>query len=158
MNTQSHFVKTPKGVQEMTSRKFGLGQRERRVLILLDGKRTADELSQTMPNVDVPAVVTLLVTEGYIAPLEMTTAEKPISRLAPNNENERFELAQRFMTNTVAHYLGFVGSGLANKISYAHDLDSLRALYEEWREALRLSADSRVRVGELEHTLAALLS
>ena len=38
------FVKTPKGIAEIEQRGGGLTPRVRRVLIMLDGKRTDDDL------------------------------------------------------------------------------------------------------------------
>ena len=64
------FVKTPKGVGEIEQRSGGLTPRTRRVLIMLDGKRTDDDIRAMALADDLDQTLKMLVDAGYIEPLK----------------------------------------------------------------------------------------
>ena len=157
------YAKTPKGIEEMTSRRHGLGQRVRRLLILVDGKRTLQEFAANFPSENVAAIVESLLAEGFISVLAQPAsgAESPQAAETiqpPGDDAERFTMARNFMMNTVAHFLGVTGSSLFEKIDNSSDLEQLRGHYMQWRDAIQLSSEGRSQIGELESRLAALLS
>jgi len=155
-------VKTPKGVDEVERRSFGLQMRSRQVLIMIDGKRDYETLSAMFPGNGLRAIVEALRDDGFITPLqrptEMPAAVQRPSAPAPASEVERFAMARNFMINTTAAFVGVAGSSLANKLDSCADLASLRHNFNPWRDAIRLSRDGRKQIGELEDKLAALLS
>ena len=60
------FAKTPKGQEELTTRTGGLTPRQRRVLIMVDGKRTVDELREMLQTDDLQHTLGLLEEDGFI--------------------------------------------------------------------------------------------
>lgn len=63
---QRIFSKTPLGTQEMASRSLGLTPLQRRVLILLDGKRSLADVAVLVPGHDVAELVEQLVAHACV--------------------------------------------------------------------------------------------
>ncbi|MDR2837930.1 MAG: hypothetical protein LBV49_05070, partial [Azonexus sp.] len=61
------FAKTAKGHKEIATRPSQLTPRQRRVLIMVDGKRNVAELREMLQNEDLQHTLGLLEEEGYIA-------------------------------------------------------------------------------------------
>lgn len=167
------YVKTPKGLEEMTSRRYRLGMKERQALIMLNGKRTLAEVAGTLPPLESQPILDKLVAEGFIVPLKAPAgvSAAPVAAPAaaggnkaappmpsPANDQQRFEMAGNFMTNTLNAFVGMASSSLAQRIESATTLDELRPLYQPWQEAIGLSAKGRKELPTLESRLAALLS
>ena len=64
--TTTLLGKTPLGIEEMQARKLGLSPLERRVLILVDGKRSFQELAAMAGNVALPDILANLMQKGCI--------------------------------------------------------------------------------------------
>lgn len=64
--TTTLLAKTPLGTEEMQSRKLGLSPLERRVLILIDGKRSFQELAAMAGQVALPDILAGLMEKGCI--------------------------------------------------------------------------------------------
>lgn len=161
MNTVPVYVKTPKGITEMNERGPDLSPRERRILIMADGKRDANEISAMFPNDEVNVLFANLLEKGYLTPLlPLTTSPTAQSATVapPVDEAQRFLMAKNLMSNTVKMLLGNMGSGLINRIDKCNNFDELRPLFQVWREAIVMSKDGRKQVVDLEGRLAALLS
>lgn len=60
------YSKTPKGVAEVAARSAQLSMTTRRVLIMVDGKRTIDELAVLLRPGEIDAVITQLESAGLI--------------------------------------------------------------------------------------------
>lgn len=60
------YSKTPKGVAEVAARSAQLSMTTRRVLIMVDGKRTIDELAVLLRPGEIDAVITQLENAGLI--------------------------------------------------------------------------------------------
>jgi hypothetical protein len=58
------YAKTPKGVAEVGARGAQLSMVARRVLIMMDGKRTIDDLAMYVRPGEVAAIITQLESEG----------------------------------------------------------------------------------------------
>lgn len=160
MSAQQIYVKSPKGIDEMNNRSFGLPPRVRQVLILLDGKRSCGEVAEMLPDSDCDALLATLVEGDFIVPLKPAVAAtaKGDSFEAPKDDAQRFEMAKNFMRNTINTFLGSMGSGLINQVNKCNNLDELRQHYQPWREAIGLSGDGRKQLDDLGGRLAALLS
>lgn len=160
MTNPTVYIKTPKGLEEMITRRHGLGLKERKVLILVDGKRDTAALSRLFD--DAPQRLDSLAANGFIAPLTQPVAE-PAAIAAPETapprtEHERFDLARNFMLNTINAYVGVVASSLSESLEQSESIEDLRKLFFAWRDAIELSRDGRKALPELEKRLAALLS
>src|SRR5512141_2103691 len=58
------YAKTPKGVAEVAARTAQLSMTTRRVLIMMDGKRTVDELAMLVRPGEIEAIVDQLESAG----------------------------------------------------------------------------------------------
>jgi hypothetical protein len=153
------YVKSPKGIEEMNSRCHGLPQRARRLLIMVDGKRTMTAIAALFPDEDVKPLLDGLLADGFVAPLPVAAPATQASKTeAPIDDAKRFDMARNFMMNTVNAFVGIAGSSLITRLERATGLEELRPHYEGWREAILLSNDGRKQIADLETRLAALLS
>jgi len=164
MSEDTIYIKTPKGIEEMNSRTYGLPQKVRRVLIMLDGKCDYEEIVSRFPEGEGEASISTLVAGGFVAPLQTapvaTSARgKPVVKFEPPaNDAERFEMAKNLMRNTVNAFLGGMGSSLLNQIDNCKNFEELRQHYAAWQEAIHLTSEGRKEAPDLENRLAALLS
>lgn len=62
-------VKSAKGVSEIATRAAGLNPRLRQLLILLDGKRNAQDLAKMLPTLNVTEALGALIGEGFAEPV-----------------------------------------------------------------------------------------
>ena len=158
------YVKTPKGIEEISKRSYGLPQRARLVLIMMDGKCTYGDILARFPAGEGEALVATLVNGGFVATLQPAPANpaspgKAAERFEPpKDEAERFEMAKNLMRNTVNAFLGGMGSGLINQLDKCTTLEELRQHYSAWQEAIHMTGDGRKQAADLENRLAALLS
>jgi hypothetical protein len=169
MSEEIIYAKTPKGIEEISKRSHGLPPRARQVLILLDGKRSIDEVLEMLPGSETEALLDDLFTGGFIesqqetsvvkAPAAKPVAAKPASKVErPQNDAERLEMAKNFMRNTVQAFLGGMGSGFISHIDKCNDFEELRKNFGPWKEAIELSSEGRKQLLDLEHRLMVLLS
>lgn len=149
-------VKTPKGIEEIEKRGGGLQQKERRVLILVDGARDVSAITAMFPQEDVTGILNKLVDEGYISQRGQSSPKPAVA--PPGDEAQRFDMAKNFMINTTNHFLGPMGSSLIGRLRPCGNLAELRALYGDWRAAIGADGGGRKQLPDLESRLAALLS
>ncbi len=133
--------KTPKGLQEIAKRGLGLDLKMRQLLILIDGKRSIDELEKMMPSINVPAAVELLVNEGLIqeqqgasAPASTINSQPATKTVAPaaavgvavnaQNPQEVIRRTAKLVTDT----LGPNANDFALRIERCQSVDELREL------------------------------
>ena len=62
------YAKTPKGQDEIAHRTHGLGLRARRLLILVDGQRSVEDLRGLTGDAGTADALGELAAEGFIAP------------------------------------------------------------------------------------------
>jgi hypothetical protein len=79
MDGTSIYAKTPRGVAEVAARSAQLSMTTRRVLIMMDGKRTVDELAMLVRPGEIDAIIAQLETAGLAqkspeAPAETASA------------------------------------------------------------------------------------
>lgn len=167
MDGSAIFVKTPKGVDEMEHRTYRLHPRTRQVLIMVDGKRTRTALGGMVNVPDVDAVLQQLLTDGFIAPVASLSApvspppvggEHHLPFEIPVDPAERLKVARTFLINTTETFIGMFGSGLVEKAQEAKSLDDLRALVDDWYDAVVSGSGAGKKRGpELKAQLMALL-
>ena len=117
------FHKTAKGVEEMEKRCHGLSPKVRRVLIMIDGKRSVDVLREMALADDLTHTIGALEEEGFIevmgiagaggvapapaGPLPSITAFKDEP---PPVDPMRLQLSRNFMANTINAFSGSLGN------------------------------------------------
>jgi hypothetical protein len=60
------FAKTPRGIAEVAVRGGSLSLMARRVLIMIDGRRTVTDLAPLLQPGEIEAVITLLENQGFV--------------------------------------------------------------------------------------------
>lgn len=132
--------KTPKGVEEIAKRTFGLNLKMRQLLILIDGKRGLAELEKMVPTLDVRGSIVELINEGFVHSEEIVApqtivnnnSEIPALAIAPvigvavnaKNAQEVVRRTSTLITNT----LGPNGNDFALRIERCKTLEELREL------------------------------
>ena len=123
MDPQSVLSKTAKGREEVETRKHKLDQRQRMLLITVNGKLTAAELvAQFSKTGDVMPLLEQLAKDGFVAP-----ALDPAAQL---------QQARKELVAIVAEALGPSGDDIAIKIEAAKSLEDLHAYLESRRTML----------------------
>lgn len=154
------FSKTRKGQDEVETRGGGLTPRVRRVLIMVDGKRTVEDLRGVLAADDLTHTLGMLEEEGYIEmaalkdersgqtrppaqqAMPAITAFRPL--VIQEGDPTKLAKARNFMANTVNVFIGTLGAtSLLNRIETADGHEDLRAAFDEWYQAIVTSRDGR---------------
>jgi len=177
------FVKTSEGQQEITTKAQGLNPLQRRLLILIDGKRNAAELASMVAGQDLRGLLTLLVEKACIklveksaeavlpdgkplaapplaAPLAVAAASPVLAGLpAPQSRSAReVDMARHFMINTLNMAFGnHYCVSLIEAISQSSDAEKLRQHYDAWFNTMRSSRSSAKELPILITKLAVVL-
>ncbi len=157
------FAKTPKGQEEVTTKSAGLTPRIRRVLIMVDGKRSIDELRSMLQSDDLQHTLGMLEEEGFIelAGAHAATSLPPISafgELPSKPDPVRLQQARNFMSNTLNAFVGALGtSSLLDRIEKAESHGDLRAQYDEWYHAIVMSREGKREAEALRSKLLAVI-
>lgn len=151
------FAKTPKGYEEIDTKAGGLTPRQRRVLIMVDGKRTVDDLRAMLQADDLQHTLGLLEEDGFIqitalingnvkalAPEASLPSITAFTNLPAAHDPLRQEQARNFMMNTLNVFVGSLGaSSLIERIENAKGHEGLRNLYDEWYHAIVMSREGK---------------
>jgi hypothetical protein len=181
--TTAVFAKTPLGQQEIQSRSLRLLPLIRRILVLIDGKRSYTDLAVLVPEgSDVGQMIRELLTQGCVQVLSIAKAPSaasaapaqaggatgaaaapqaraidglPPARARTGNDNE---MARNFMINSVN---AIIGQGL--RISLIHDIfhsdttEKLREVYFAWEASMSNHGMGARRLPELRPKLFKVL-
>lgn len=182
--TSAIYAKTPLGVQEMQTRSLGLLPLVRRILVLIDGKRSFAELATLVPaGNDVAPMIETLLEQGCVqvqsvvqapakaaqAPVAapnvatqaaQTPSDRSIPGLPPASARSAKEndMARHFMINSVN---GIIGQGM--RISLIHDIfhadstEKLREVYFAWEASMSNHGMGAKRLPELRAKLFKVL-
>jgi len=144
------FTKTPKGVAEVAARSAQLSMTTRRVLIMIDGRRTVEELAVLLRPGEIDNVIAQLESAGLIHrhmighPLDVPTVagreidEMPTTQGPASNEDANpmtLDEAKRRAVRELTDRLGPDAEGLALRIENCRSIEDFR---ERVREAERL--------------------
>ncbi len=158
------FAKTPKGQDEVASKSGGLTPRVRRVLIMVDGKRSVDDLRGLLQADDLQQNLGLLEEEGFISmaagssPAEPATSISAFIDLPATPDPIRLQQARNFMGNTLKAFVGALGtSSLLERIENAETHADLRRYYDEWYLAIVTSREGRREAESLRSKLLAVI-
>lgn len=144
------LVKTEKGRSELQPGSRTLGQKERSILLLADGK-AATSLLKTMFGGAGEQIIARLLEQGYLAEVAATNADRDEQQSEPNPQ--RSSSADTFNgPRSVASARMFLFD-LSDRIFAARD----RALADQFRNALREARDveemlkvSKIMLAEIE--------
>lgn len=161
------FAKTQKGQEELTAKSGGLTPRQRRVLIMVDGKRSVDELREMLQADDLQHTLGLLEESGFIEvravmdatgatqpapaePMPSITAFRPLDAVSTKD----MELARNFIQNTLKTFCGpFAHLHIVEAAFAAKTHEELRLQFDPWFNAVVQTRDGRRRAEELRGML-----
>jgi len=143
MNGKTVYAKTAAGQQEIGERKAGLDIRQRRLLILVDGHRSVDELRQVSGLQDALALLESLQAKGLVSPVA-GAAPAPAPGPAPAASGPAPAAAaggdlrdrRRRAAHAVNEMLGPMGEDLALRLEEAKSEDVLEQLLERARTVI----------------------
>ncbi len=155
------YCKTDKGHREISERSGGLGLRARRLLILIDGQRDAEELGRLAGDSQVEETLRTLAEAGFVETLAAPapTVAAPAAQSAPppaarSGRQASLGMAQDFMMNTLRTFHGPYGKlDLVKRIHATTHADELRTLFDEWLHSISETRIGRKRADELSARL-----
>lgn len=125
--------KSAKGVAEIETRAHRLAPRLRSLLILVDGRKSDDELARLMPQAD--GGLAQLLADGFIEQVVATPTRPPErpAPAAPSGDAAPRAVAdlttlQRLAVRQLTELVGPLGEGLALRIEKARTVEELRPL------------------------------
>ena len=170
VSLSSSFAKTEVGQREIQTRALGLGPLVRRVLILVDGRRTGQELSAFIGGDDIASLLGELLRLECIAPVDSVVAkdsavavalpEDDLAMLPPAQTRgaKDVEMARNFMTNTVNTIFGSHNRiSLIESIHLCQSAEDLRRVFPAWKQALESNSSAKKRLPELKEKQFAVL-
>lgn len=128
------YGKTTQGITEIETRTFRLSPRLRNTLILLDGKRTLDEL-RALVGPRLEENVQALLDGGFIDAVELPEPQRPalpaastVRAAPPATTSADFLAVRREVVRTVNEQLGPVAETVAIRMERATSAADLRPL------------------------------
>lgn len=161
------FVKTQKGIDEIGKRTSDMSLRVRRILIMVDGKRSVDELRELALADDLNQPLGLLEENGYITPIRQLETSIPASKADENAQKElafrkipdtpdpkEMEMARHFILNTLYTFCGqWAHLSIVKAASVANTHEELRKCFMPWYDAIVETGEGRRRAEELSASL-----
>lgn len=164
------YAKADKGFAEIESRSFGLSPKLRRVLILIDGKRTFEMLKSMLSFEGLEKMLDDLTSQGFIRKVEVVGAEAPVAApqveetaeasadpfadLPESRKGADLEKAKNFMINTLVHFHGqYTKMDLMRSVKAAESHSAVREHYADWLRCMHESRQAEKRLGELTKQL-----
>lgn len=174
--TGATFFKTPAGLQEIQSRALGLPALIRRVLVLVDGKRSGKELAAFVGGEEkIEEVLSQLMEYGCIdaqesakpAPVKAAAAAPAQPEGLPELASlphaalrtpKEVDMARNFMLNTTNAIFGQnMRLSLIKSISSCHSSEQLRQVYPAWVTNMASTPESLKALPELRTKLLRVL-
>lgn len=170
------YAKTPKGVHEIEHRSHEIQPIQRRLLILVDGKRSEDELANLFHGGDLRQVLSQLEVGGYIqrqgdGPLDLAPSRPEqmggsaklahypeLAQLPPTRPPDSLLKAKNFIINTISHFHSYYAwLDLKRAVQECHSHAELREYYPQWLESMQESRQAVKRLDELKKQLLDVL-
>lgn len=173
------YDKTPKGREEITTRKYQLAPRMRSLLVMVDGKQSKNDLLKKIIGLGLSEqnildlleqefiVVSNIAASANLTEAEITTvpadaiAQKSIADATPLSKDEdaarRFREVYNFFNETIKSNLGLRGFGLQMKVERAGNLQDFLELRRPYLEAI-LNAKGKEMAISLRDRLDQLLN
>lgn len=170
------FSKTPVGQQEIQARGLGLSPLVRRILVLVDGKRTGLELGGFVSGGDsIQHILQTLLEQGCVQAqggAKPQTASPPPASSAPTTPTysllglppaevrtaKENDMARHFMINSINSIIGQqMRISLIHDIFHAATTEELRTVYHAWSASMAEHSMGAKRLPELREKLFKVL-
>lgn len=146
------YEKSTAGQLEITGDRRALSMKHRQVLIMVDGKRTDDEIKNHLPNLNVAETIADLERLGYIYNTASPAKPSPTVSIARSPETkttsslqetplsaEQLAAAKEILVTSTNECLGIMGRGMAEKIEAVQNRGELKVWVSQWHMAIRES-------------------
>ena len=144
------YEKSTAGQLEITGDRRALSMKHRQVLIMVDGKRTDDDIKNNLPNLNVAETIADLERLGYIyntaSPVKpspaVSIAPPPAITAAPQEtplSAEQLAAVKEILITSTNECLGIMGRGMAQKIEAVQSRGELKVWVSQWHMAIRES-------------------
>jgi hypothetical protein len=162
------YEKSFSGQQELNNSQRALNARQRQVLIMIDGKRTQDDLARYLQNLDVAEIIADLERQGYIHPPGKRSAAPatPVREIAPTPkavtpiatviadddrplDSGTLAAVKVILSISAKEHLGLMGRAMVEKIEKIQDRTALLAVISQWHMAIRESKSGRTTASVL---------
>jgi hypothetical protein len=151
------YQKSALGVQEIFSSNRSLGTRQRQVLVLIDGKRSIEDLESFFEKQQLREILATLEQLGFTQHLDSPMAAAPgrnntthaLPEIAVFLSPDQISTIKQILLNGADDYLGIMGRSLKDKIQNASGFEQLRSSISLWHMALRESKLGRESAGVL---------
>jgi hypothetical protein len=135
LHGQSVFLKTAKGQEEIATRAYRLNSRYRRLLIMMDGTKTLNDIVPLLPEGESDRLMPFLVQQGFLAtrirqeeiPDTLIQASRPIAQI------------KDFMIVTARDHIGLLATEVIRRIDSANNAAELGKVVGYWVMALHES-------------------
>ena len=145
MKLSSVFYKTPKGLDEISTRAHHLPARMRAMLILVDGHRTGSELvALSSSSSEGRKQLTSLLSGGFVqthAPGRRSAATGPGHGTPAAAADDDISLARSYAVRSLRELLGEEATSLVAEIEQLRTIDELQQHLGRLRAALRAAPD-----------------
>ncbi|WP_410499588.1 hypothetical protein [Chitinibacter sp. S2-10] len=145
---QAIYTKTAAGTDELQTRSGAIGQKERQLLFMIDGQRSADMLVAMLPGQDVLVNLKKLLDAGFISrQLRQQSLEqiqfsgpKTVAPPVPRPNSQQLTEARKIIMSVTHEYLGQNWEEkLAIMLGSVRSAEELKPIVQEWANALRRS-------------------
>ena len=148
------YKKTSFGQEEVATPKKAIGLKERQLLIMVDGKRTSEDLGKFINIPNVKETLARLANLGLIISASYQEPSKPFSYTATTSEAfvltpAQMEAIKEKMLQSTDEHLGILGRNLRKKIEAVNDHEGMKTRISEWHMAMRDSKTGR----DISHVL-----
>lgn len=144
-------------MREVADRSLSLPAIQRRVLILVDGRRGSPELARLLGMPDVGEILARLEQAGLVACSTKERAEPPPAPPPPDLAPYVIAQAKMLMQQSTSLYLGVLGTPLQALIASACNRAELASVGARWHMEMRASRQGREEADALLAALRALL-
>ena len=151
------YEKSTTGYREIAGNQRSLSLRQRQILIMIDGKRSENELAALLNSPDASQIIAELAGMGYIQQAGSTAPVTPplpiinnqTSAQYPDISTEQLAAVKEIMVVSSNECLGIMGRGLAQKIAAVETRDELKSWVSQWHMAIRESRLGKPLAGVL---------
>ena len=130
------YDKTPKGIEEVQTRKYNLSQRLRTTLIVVDGKKNVQAILNLFGAVGDSLVE--LEKQGFI--------ERKTVALSPEETRRNVELAKNFMMNSIKDALGLTPAALtfAESVKQSGGIEDLQKKFDPYIDLIKSTSGKKI--------------
>ena len=136
------FHKSAKGTEAIATRQHGLTPKQRTMLILIDGKRSYEDLAKLSQQDDTEQLLAQLLDQGFIEPVVAAVLSAPVSSDPVRQHPTTLKQAQRFAVRKLTDIMGPNAEELCLRIEAAHNVHDLQQAIAKAEGTLRQFVNS----------------